>query len=105
MSYRFPKKFVVPSFDCYTRETDPVQHLRAYQVRMAVHSYDDHLLCRVFSSSLRGVVLDWFYSLQSRSLRTFEEVSNAFFNQYTSWQEFKKNDNYFLTIKMNRERP
>jgi len=65
---------------------------------MAVHSHNDYLMCWVFPSSLKGVALDWFYSLLSQSLRNFEEVSNAFFNQYTSRQEFKKN--HFLTIKM-----
>ena len=43
-SHRFSKKFVIPSFDRYTgitehytRVTDPVQHLHAYLVTMALH--------------------------------------------------------------------
>ena len=99
MSHQFLKKFMIPNIDCYTRVIGPVHHLRTYQVKMADPFHDDPLLCCVFPFSLRGVALDWFYSLQLRSLRNFEPVSNTFFNQYASRQELKQNDNY-LTIKM-----
>ena len=68
MSYKFPKKFIIPNFECHTRVVNHIQHLRTYQVKMAVHFHDDHFMYRVFSSSLKGMALDWFYSLSSRSL-------------------------------------
>jgi len=98
MSHRFSKKFVILSLNCYTGVTDPIQYVRAYQVKMAVHSHDDLLLCRVFPCSLKGVALDWFYSLLSQPLLNIEKVSDAFFNQYASW--IKKNNNHLLTMKM-----
>ena len=82
MSHWFSKKSVVPSFDCNTRVIDPIQHLRADQVKTVVHSHDDPLSCCVFPSSLKGVALNWSYSHHSRSLKSFEEVNNVFFNQY-----------------------
>ena len=100
MSYKFPKKFVILNFEYYTGVTDHAQHLRAYQVNIAVHSNDDHLMCKVFSSSLKGMALDWLYFFLSRSLRSFREVNAAFFNKYASRQKFKKNNNHLLTIKM-----
>jgi len=42
---RFPKKFVMPTFDDYSRTSDPLLHLRQYQDKMAVYTYDDLLLC------------------------------------------------------------
>ena len=98
-SHRSLKKFVIPSFDCYTGVTDPFKHLRAYQVKMVVHSHDNRLMCRVFPSSLKGTALDWLYSLLSWSLWNFE-VGNTFFSQYASRQEFKRNNKQLLTIKM-----
>ena len=68
-SRRFPKKFVMPSFEYNSRATDLIQHLRQYQDKMVVLSHDDALLSRVFPSSLKGVAYDWFYSLPSQSLR------------------------------------
>ena len=29
-SHRFPRKFVMPSFECYSGATDPIQYLRQY---------------------------------------------------------------------------
>ena len=80
ISHRFSKKFAIPIFDYYTEATDPVQHLWAYQVKMAVHSHNDYLMCRVFPSSLKGVTLDWFYSRHdlsesSRKLATLSSTS------------------------------
>ena len=103
-SHRFSKKFVIPSFDCYTRVINLVHHIRAYQVKIVVHSYDDFLTCRVFSSSLKGLVLNWFYSLPPRYLRSFEGVSDAFLNQYASQQKFKNNSNYLFMVRMKKRK-
>ena len=72
-------------------------------MKMAAHSHDDYLMCRVFPSGLKELALDWSYSLLSRSPRSFKEVSDVFFNQHASQQEFKKNSNHLLTLKMKPE--
>ena len=100
MSHFFSKEFVIPSFDYYTRVTDHIQHLRAYHVSMVAQFHDDLLMCRVFPSNLKGVSLNWFFSLSSWSLWNIEEVSYVFYNQYVSRQEFKKNNNHLFTVKM-----
>jgi len=51
---------------------------------MAVHSHDDFLLSRVFLSVLKGVAYDWFYTLSRQSIRSSEEVKQAFYHQYAS---------------------
>jgi len=67
---------------------------------MVVYSRNDPLLCLIFLSSLKGVVSDWFYSLLSHSRNNFEEITEAFFTQYASRREAKKNNHHLLTIKM-----
>ena len=98
-SHRFPKKFIMPNFKCYSGVTDPIQHLRQYQDKMAVYSHDDLLLSRVFSSILKGVTYDWLFSLLRHSLWSFKEVKQSFYHQYASRRKHKKNNNYLLTIK------
>ena len=58
------------------------------------------LLCITFPSNLKGVPSNWFYSLSPYSLHNFEEVIKALLTQYASRQEAKKNNHYFLSIKM-----
>jgi len=53
LGYEFPKKFMIPTFDCYPDQSDPVQHLRQYQDKMVIHFRNDSL-CQIFPFSLRG---------------------------------------------------
>ena len=57
-------------------------------------------MCFTFSSSLKGVVSDWFYSLSPHSLHNLEEVSVAFLTHYASHREAKRNNHHLLTVKM-----
>jgi len=47
LEYKFPKKFVIPTFDCYFGQSDPVQHLCQYQDKMLIHFRSDSILCRI----------------------------------------------------------
>ena len=73
-SHCFLKKFVIPSFECYSGATDSIQYLRQYQDKMTVHSLDNLRLSHVFSFSHKGVAYDWFNSLSRQTLWSFEEV-------------------------------
>jgi len=57
-------------------------------------------MCLTFSSSLKSVTSDWFYSLPPQSLYNVEEVSEAFLTQYASRYETKRNNHHFLTVKI-----
>ena len=65
---------------------------------MAVYTHD--LLCRAFPSSLKRAAYHWFYSLSKNSLRSFEDVTDTFYNQFASRREFQKNSNHPLMVKM-----
>ena len=96
----FPKKFVMPTFDDYSGTSDPLLHLRQYQDKMAVYAHDDLLLCRAFSSSLKGIIYHWFYLPPKSSLWSFHDMTDAFYNQFASWRKFQRNNNHLLTVKM-----
>jgi len=57
---------------------------------MVIYSHNDPLLYIIFSSCLKGVVSDWFYSLSLCSLHNFEEVTKAFLTQYAFCQEARR---------------
>ena len=77
-----------------------VQHISHFWDKMVGYSRNDPLLCLTFSSSLKGVASDWFYSPPSHSLHTFEEVIKAFLDQYASRREVKRNNHHLLSVKM-----
>jgi len=51
---------------------------------MTIYSHNNLLIYRVFPFSLKGVTLDWFYSIPSRLLHNFEEVNQVFYIRYAS---------------------
>ena len=58
LEYEIPKKFMIPTFNCYSGQSDSVQILHQYQDKMVIHSRNDFILCQIFSSSLKWVASD-----------------------------------------------
>ena len=53
---KLPQRFHQPTFLLYSGRSDPVEHVSQFNQRMAVHSKDEVLLCKIFPSSLGHVV-------------------------------------------------
>ena len=47
-----PRRFNQPTFSLYNGQTDPVEHVSHFNQKMAVHSKDEALMCKIFPSSL-----------------------------------------------------
>ena len=48
---KLPRHFHQPTFAIYNDRMDPVEHMSQFKQKMAVHSQDEALLCRVFPSN------------------------------------------------------
>ena len=46
------RRFHQPTFAVYNGRMDPVEHVSQFEQKMAVHSHDEALMCRVFPSNL-----------------------------------------------------
>ena len=90
----------MPSFNCYSRTSDPLFYLRQFQDKMAAYAHDDLLLYRAFPFSLKGTAYHWFYPLPKNSLRSFDEVTDAFYNLFASQRELQRNNNHLLMVRM-----
>ena len=73
-----PWWFHQPTFAIYNGRTDPVEHVSQFNQRMAVHSRDKTLMCKVFPSSLGPMVMRWFDALQPNSIDSFKQLTQAF---------------------------
>ena len=73
-----PRRFHQPTFTIYNGRTDQVEHVSHFSQRMAVHSKDEALMCKVFPSSLRLVAMRWFDGLRANSIGSFKELTRAF---------------------------
>ena len=62
----------------YNGRTDPVEHVSYFNQRMAIHSKNEALMCKVFPSSLRPVAMRWFDGLKEDFINSFKELTQVF---------------------------
>ena len=79
---KLPRRFHQPSFIMYNGRTDPVEHVSQFKQKMAVHSQDEALLCRVFPSSLGLMPMRWFDGLRTNSISSFKKLTQSFCSQF-----------------------
>jgi hypothetical protein len=77
-----PSDFRTPDFKKYKGRGCPIAHLKAYYGDMAPLQADDRLLIRLFQKSLAGPALQWFVSLDMNTIQTWDQLSQAFIDQY-----------------------
>ena len=79
---KLPKRFHQPTFTMYNEHTDPMEHVSQFKQKMAVHSQDEALLCRVFPSSLGPMPMRWFDGLRTNSISSFKKLTQSFYSQF-----------------------
>ena len=76
--------FHQPTFLLYNGRSDPVEHVSQFIQRMAIHSKDEALLCKIFPSNLGPVAIRWFNSLKANSINSFRELTQAFGSRFVT---------------------
>ena len=75
---RLPWRFHQLTFTVYNGLMDPVEHVSQFNQRMAAHSKNEALMCKVFLSSLGPVVIRWFNGLKTNSIDSYKLLTQAF---------------------------
>ena len=70
-----PRRFQQPTFAIYNSNTDPVEHVSQFNQRMAVHSKNEALMCKVFPSSLGPTAMRWFNGLKADSIDSYRQLT------------------------------
>ena len=66
----------------YNGRTGPVEHVSQFKQKMAVHSQDEALLCKVFPSSLGPMPMRWFDELRTNSISSFKKLTQSFCSRF-----------------------
>ena len=67
-----------------------MEHMSHFNQRMVVHFENQALMCKVFPSSLRPMVMRWFDALEEGSIRSFEELTRAFGARFVTCRRVPK---------------
>ena len=72
-----PRRFNQPTFSLYNSRTDPVEHVSHFNQKMAIHSKDEALRCKIFPSNLGPMVMR-FNGLRANSINSFKKLTQSF---------------------------
>ena len=55
-----------------------MEHVNDFNQKMAVHSKDESLMCKIFPSSLGLMAMKWFNGLKANSIDSFKKLTQFF---------------------------
>ena len=70
-----PRRFHQPALSLYNGRTDPVEHISHFSQKMAFHSKDEALMCKIFPSSLGPMAMRWFNGLKENFIDSFKKLT------------------------------
>ena len=94
------QRFHQPTFTIYNGWTNPVEHVSQFNQRMAVHSKDEALMCKVFLSSLGLVAMRWFDGLKENSINSFKELTHTFGSRFIMCSKVPRSPDSLLFLPM-----
>ena len=78
----FPKHFEIPKFDKFRGKGDFVNHIKEFYMQFQEVAYNDIFLMHLFSKSLVGPTVEWFYQIPYGTVSTFAQLLEVFVAQY-----------------------
>ena len=97
---RLPRRFNQPIFTIYNGRIDPVEHVSHFNQRMAVHSKNEALMCKVFPSSLGPMAMRWFDGLGAGSIRTFKGLTQAFGSPFITYSKVPRPLDFLVSLSI-----
>jgi len=79
---------------------DPIEHVSQFNQRMAVHSKNEALMCKVFLSSLGPVVKRWFNGLKTNSINSYKQLIQAFGSHFITNSRVPRPLSSLLSLSM-----
>ena len=84
----------------YNGCTDPIEHVSQFKQKMAVHSQDEALLCKVFPSSLGPMLMRWFNGLRTNSISSFKKLTQSFCSRFITCSRVPQPLDSLLSMSM-----
>ena len=81
-------------------KTDHVEHVSHFNQRMAIHSKNEALICKVFPSSIGPMAMRWFDGLKEGSISSFKELTQVFRARFVTCSRVHRHLNSLLSITM-----
>ena len=70
-------------FRKYNGTTDPLHHIKRFNMETRPYIEDSQVLAYLFQRSLEGDTLEWYYTLPIHDVQDFARVRDHFFEKYS----------------------
>ena len=97
---KLPRRFHQPTFTMYNGQIDPVEHVSQFKQKMAVHSQNEALMCKVFPSNLRPMSMRWFDGLKTNSISSFKKLTQSFCSRFITCSRVPQPLDSLLSMSM-----
>ena len=87
-------------FATYNGRTDPVEHISQFKKKMAIHSQDEALMCKIFPSSLGPMAMRWFDGLRTNSVSSFKKLTQSFCSRFITCSKVPQPLDSLLSMSM-----
>ncbi|XP_050222306.1 uncharacterized protein LOC126672399 [Mercurialis annua] len=99
ISHEFPAKFKYPpNLESYDGTGCPKSHIHKFQAVINVQTNLDHVLCKLFPTTLKGLAQEWYQSLKPGLVMTFKHFSRLFQPRFVACIPQKKLSTDLLAI-------
>ena len=93
----------MPQIESYDRAKDPLNHLESFKTLMHLQGVADKIMCRAFSTTLRGLTRIWFSRLTPNSISTFKDLSTQFASHFIEGHRYKKSTVCLMSIRQRED--
>jgi hypothetical protein len=73
-----PANFKIPQLPSFEGKTDPLEHLMAVGTQTAIIGAEEHLKCKLLSSTLKDAALRWYMNLPRNSITGYADFHRKF---------------------------
>ncbi|GFZ20003.1 hypothetical protein Acr_28g0007080 [Actinidia rufa] len=82
----------------YEGKTDLMDHLNSYKSLMSLQGSSDEVMCKPFSTTLKGSARSWFRKLPPGTIDSFGDLNRLFIANFMSYKKRQKNDSHLFTV-------
>ncbi|GAU46884.1 hypothetical protein TSUD_133830 [Trifolium subterraneum] len=77
-----PANFKIPQLPTFEGKTDPLEHLMAVGTQTTIIGTEEHLKCKLLSSTFKDAALRWYMNLPRNSISSCSDFHKKFVRQF-----------------------
>ena len=103
LNHPLPTKFCLPQLEPYDCSKNLLDHVKSFKTLMHLQMTLYEVMCRAFSTTLKGAARVWFSKIPSGTIANFKQLSRSFVHHFIGVQQHKKPTRHLLNIQQRTE--